>query len=230
MLERDHTEQQNTQEDSLHGDQVNPEHEGAHAEEVVEEESNAEGDVELTNLIRKIEKEKREWAEKLTKLEQQYDYLMGSTQSGAKGKASLADSLFSTTASPFIDQIMSCRLPSKFKMLEIPMYTGLGDPIEHLASFRAHTVLHTTPDEVACRAFPLTLAGGAREWIKTLPPRSIASFKSLAKNFVSQFMAGIVQKNSAQQLMTIKQGPQESLRSYLRRFNQERLAAESQSE
>jgi len=31
-------------------------------------------------------------------------------------------------------------------------------------------------------------------------------------------------------LMTIKQGPQESLRSYLLRFNQERLAAESQNE
>jgi hypothetical protein len=30
--------------------------------------------------------------------------------------------------------------------------------------------------------------------------------------------------------MSIKQGPQESLRSYSLRFNQERLAAESQSE
>jgi len=43
-------------------------------------------------------------------------------------------------------------------------------------------------------------------------------------------MAGIVRKKPAQQLMTIKQGPQESLRSYLLRFNQERLAAESQNE
>jgi hypothetical protein len=115
-------------------------------------------------------------------------------------------------------------------MPEIPVYTGLGDPIEHLASFRAHTVLHTTPDEVACRAFPLTLAGGAREWFRTLPPRSIPNFESLARKFASQFMAGIVQKKPAQQLMTIKQGPQESLRSYLLRFNQERLTAKSQSE
>jgi hypothetical protein len=43
-------------------------------------------------------------------------------------------------------------------------------------------------------------------------------------------MAGVVRKKPAQQLMTIKQGPQESLRSYLLRFNQERLAAETQNE
>jgi hypothetical protein len=35
-------------------------------------------------------------------------------------------------------------------MPEIPIYTGLGDLIEHLASFRSHIVLHATPDEVAC--------------------------------------------------------------------------------
>lgn len=155
---------------------------------------------------------------------------MGYTQAGAKGKALLADSLFSTTVSPFTDRIMSCQLPSKFKMPEIPVYTGLGDLIKHLASFRAHTVLHATPDEVACRAFPLILAGRAREWFRTLPPRSILNFEGLARKFASQFMDGIVQKKPVQQLMTIKQGPQKSLRSYLLRFNQERLAAESQND
>jgi hypothetical protein len=39
---------------------VNPEHEGGRAEEVIGEESSADGDVELTNLIRKNEKEKKE--------------------------------------------------------------------------------------------------------------------------------------------------------------------------
>jgi hypothetical protein len=75
---------------------------------VVDGERSADGDVELASLIRESEKEKKEWVEKLTKLQQQYDYLVGSTQSRAKGKASLADNLFSTTTSPFTDQIMSC--------------------------------------------------------------------------------------------------------------------------
>jgi hypothetical protein len=77
---------------------------------------------------------------------------------------------------------------------------------------------------------PLLWRGGAREWFKTLPPHSISDFEGFAKKFASQFMAGVVQKKPAQQLMTIKQGPRESLRSYLLRFNQERLAVESQSE
>jgi hypothetical protein len=209
---------------------MNLEREGGRSEKAVEGESESNSDAELANLTRKNEKVKKEWVEKLTKLEQQCDYLMGSTQAGAKGKALLADSLFSTTVSPFIDRIMSCQLPSKFKMPEIPVYMGLEDPIEHLASFRAHMVLHTTPDEVACQAFPLTLAGGSREWFRTLPPRSISNFESLARKFASQFMAGIFRKKPAQQLMTIKQGPQKSLRSYLLRFNQEGLAVESQNE
>jgi hypothetical protein len=97
-------------------------------------------------------------------------------------------------------------------------------------NFNFHIVLHATPDEVACWAFPLTLLGGAREWFRTLPSHSIMNFESLAKKFASQFVAGIVRKKPAQQLMTIRQGPQESLRSYLLRFNQKRLAAENQSE
>ncbi len=226
LQKRNHTEGQETQEEMSHSDRGNLERDGGHPERTVGDESETDSDVELANLT----KEGQKWAEKLAKLEQQCDYLMGSAQTGVKVKVSLTDSLFSTAVSPFTERIMSCQLPSKFKMPEIPVYTGLGDPIEHLASFRAHTELHTTPDEVACRAFPLTLAGGAREWFRTLPPRSIPNFESLARKFASQFMAGIVQKKPAQQLMTIKQGPQESLRSYLLRFNQERLTAKSQSE
>jgi hypothetical protein len=204
---RDRTERLKTQEDLPPCDQVNLEGEGGRAEQVFESEDESGSDAELVGLIGKNKKVKKEWAQKLTKLERQCYYLMGSTQTGAKGKALLTDGLFSTTVSPFTDHIMSCQLPSKFKMPEIPVYTGLGDPIEHLASFRAHVMLHATPDEVACRAFPLTLAGGAWEWFRTLPPHSVSNFEGLARKFASQFMAGIVRKKPAQQLMTIKQGP-----------------------
>jgi hypothetical protein len=230
LQKRDCTERQEIQEEMSQSDRGNLERDGGHPEGTVGDESETDSDIELADLTKKGEKVKKKWVEKLAKLEQQCDYLMGFAQTGVKGKALLTDSLFSTTVSPFTERIMSCQLPSKFKMPEIPVYTGLGDPIKHLASFRAHVALHATPDEVACRAFPLTLAGGAREWFRTLPPCLIANFESLAKKFASQFMAGIVRKKPAQQLMTIKQGPQESLRSYLLRFNQERLAAESQNE
>jgi hypothetical protein len=108
LQDRDQIEQQKTEEDFLRDGHVSARNEGRRVEEVVEGESSADGDVELASLIRESEKEKKEWVEKLTKLQQQYDYLVGSTQSRAKGKASLADNLFSTTTSPFTDQIMSC--------------------------------------------------------------------------------------------------------------------------
>jgi hypothetical protein len=66
--------------------------------------------------------------------------------------------------------------------------------------------------------------------VQNFAPRSVSSFENLARKFASQFMAGVVRNKPAQQLMTIKQGPQESLRSYLLRFNQERLATETQNE
>jgi hypothetical protein len=148
LQDRDRMEQQNTREDLPHDGHVNSRNAEKSVEEAIEGESSADGDYELANLIKENEKEKKEWADKLAKMEQQYDYLMGSTQSRARGKASLADSLFSTTTSPFTDRIVSCRLPNKFKIPEIPVYTGLGDPIEHLASFRAHIVLVFWPHSV----------------------------------------------------------------------------------
>jgi hypothetical protein len=51
------------------------------------------------------------------------------------------------------------RLPHKFKVPDIAVYIGLKDPIEHLDNFQAHMDLHGTPDEVACRAFPLPQLG-----------------------------------------------------------------------
>lgn len=147
---RDRTERQETPEDVPQGDPMNHEHDVGHPEEEVRDESESGGGAELANLMKKSEREKKKWVKKLTKLDQQCDYLMGSTQAGIKGKTLLTDCLFSTAVSPFTDHIMLCQLPSKFKMPEIPVYTGLGDPIEHLASFHAHVVLHATPDEVAC--------------------------------------------------------------------------------
>jgi hypothetical protein len=44
--------------------------------------------------------------------------------------------------------------------------------------------------------------------------------------FLTQFMAGIVRKKLVGSLMSLPQGPEESLKSFLMRFNQERLATE----
>jgi hypothetical protein len=123
--------------------------------------------------------------------------------------------------------VANTRLPEKFKVPEIPFYTGLKDPVEHLDNFLAHIDLHRTPQMVACQAFPLTLSGNARDWFKKLLPSSISNFDELRRMFLTQFMARTVRRKPYGSLMSLHQRPEESLRDFFMRFNQARLKAET---
>jgi hypothetical protein len=101
--------------------------------------------------------------------------------------------------------------------------------VEHLDNFLAHLDLHGTPDEVVCRAFPLTMVGSAQDWIRKLSPRSINNFDDLGRIFITQFMAGVMRKKPSGSLIYIRQGPKELLKDYLAHFNQEKLATESRT-
>ena len=74
-----------------------------------------------------------------------------------------------------------------------------------------------------CRAFAITLKGSALEWFNRLPPASVSSFKELFIAFVSHFIGARTYRKSSYHLLTVKQGPQENLRSYVKRFNLELL-------
>jgi hypothetical protein len=163
----------------------------------------------------------------ITRLEQRCNVLTAAIEQNDKGKASLVENLLQKTTSPFTDDVAYIRLPEKFKISEIPFYTSLEDPVEHLDNFRAHMDLHRTPEMVACRAFPLTLSGNARDWFRKLPPNSIRHFDDLGRMFLTQFMAGRVRRKPSGSLMSLHQGPEESLRNFFLRFNQARLEAET---
>jgi len=74
------------------------------------------------------------------------------------------------TGSPFTRRVANYRLPKKFKVPQILSYVRDEDPLDHFENFKAHLDLHRTLNEVACRAFPLTLSGNARDWFRMLPP------------------------------------------------------------
>ena len=80
-----------------------------------------------------------------------------------------------------------------------------------------------------CRAFAFTLKGSALAWFNRLPPASILSFKELFIAFVSYIGARMYRKPSYH-LLTVKQGPQENLRSYVQRFNSESLRVDIPNE
>jgi hypothetical protein len=75
----------------------------------------------------------------------------------------------------FSERIMRHPLPDKFEVSRISFYAGLMDSTKHLKTFRAHMALHGTSDEIACKAFPLTLTKNAREWFEGLPSNSVNS-------------------------------------------------------
>jgi len=125
---------------------------------------------------------------------------------------------------------MAIQLPEKFKIPTIQTYTGVEDPTEHLDNYKTHMDLQGTPQELACRAFPLTLSGSARDWFRRLPPNSIASFEDLERKFVTQFLVGCKRKKPSGQLMAMCQKEGESLKDYVIRFNQAKLTVDNPTE
>ena len=74
-----------------------------------------------------------------------------------------------------------------------------------------------------CRAFTTTLKGPVRVWFTKIPSNKISSFEELSKLFVNNFIEGQRHKRSLFSLLTIEQGENERLRSFITRFNREAL-------
>ena len=83
--------------------------------------------------------------------------------------------------------------------------------------------LHGYQDPIRCRAFTITLNGQALAWFNRLLPSSISSFIELSIAFIAHFIGAGTYRKPSYHLMTIKQSSQESLRSYVQRFNVESL-------
>jgi hypothetical protein len=121
-------------------------------------------------------------------------------------------------------------LLGKFKDPQVDKYNKSGDHSNHIEGFCTHLALHGTPDKIACRAFPLTLKGVAKEWFGNLKPQSIDSFDMLGCQFLNQFLAIRRRKKNPAYLLSLVQRKAKSLKDYLQRFNQEKLTVESPDE
>src|SRR3954462_12325437 len=104
-------------------------------------------------------------------------------------------------------------------MPQLEKYDGSGDPDDHIQSYRTSMKLHGATDPLLCLAFPMTLKKAAREWYNNLSTGSINSFRDLSRSFRNQFAASKRRKKNPAQLLTIIQKEDETLRSYVNRFN-----------
>ena len=141
-----------------------------------------------------------------------------------KGRATdTMDTLVQQTESPFTAEVLRYPLPAKFRMPQVEAFDGVKDPVDHLNTYKNQMELHRYQDLVRCRAFATTLKGPAMAWFNRIPPSTISSFRELSIAFVSHFIGARTYRKPSYHLLTIKQGSQESLKSYVQRFNTESL-------
>ena len=133
------------------------------------------------------------------------------------------DDLINRTDSPFTTSVNSFPLPHKFHMPQIDSYDRVKDLLDHLEAFETLIHLQGVADEIMCRAFPMTLKGATRIWFSRLTLNYISTFKELSAQFIAHFIWGHRNKKSTVCLMSIRQRKDETLRSYISRFNKEAL-------
>ena len=136
------------------------------------------------------------------------------------------EDLVHRTNSPFTVSINGHPLPPKFKMPSLNSYDEARDLFDHIATFKTILHLQGVPDEIMCRAFPTTVKGPAQVWFSKIPPNLVSSFEELSKLFVNNFIRGQRHKRSSSSLLTIEQGENESLRSFITHFNKQALTVD----
>ena len=125
---------------------------------------------------------------------------------------------------PFTASIISFPLLPKFHMSQVESYNGSKDLPDYLESFKTMMHLQGVADEIMCRAFPTTLKGSTKIWFSRLILNSISTFKELSAQFATHFIGGQRYKKSTACLMNIRQQKDETMRSYITRFNKEALS------
>ena len=160
------------------------------------------------------------WEQRFKGIQQELSHM----KEVVKGRAQDSmDTLVQETESPFTVEVLHFPLPAKFRMPQIEAFDGAKDPVDHLNTYKNQMELHEYQDPVRCRAFAITLKGPTLAWFNRLPPSSVSSFRVLSISFVYDFIGERTYRKSGYHLLTIKQSPQESLRSYVQRFNAESL-------
>ncbi|XP_057465061.1 uncharacterized protein LOC130754826 [Actinidia eriantha] len=102
--------------------------------------------------------------------------------------------------------------------------------MDHLDSYKSLMSFQGCLDEVMCKAFSATLKGLARSWFRKLSPETIDSFGDLSQLFVANFMSCKNWQKNASHLFTVHQKETESLKDYVKRFNQTVLEVEDPSD
>lgn len=102
--------------------------------------------------------------------------------------------------SPFSRHIMETPNPGKIKIPMIEHYSGITDPTNHLAAYKAQMTVQMFCESTWCRYFPTTLKGLALNWFTSFPSGIIISLSAL---FSQYFIAAKRHKKTNMHLMSV---------------------------
>ena len=71
------------------------------------------------------------------------------------------------------------------------------------------------------RCFVVTLSGTTKKWIRQIEPETVNSWVQLFVTFMRQFQEARKYATPISRLANIKQGPNEMLKAYIKRFDDE---------
>ncbi|GAU10194.1 hypothetical protein TSUD_418670, partial [Trifolium subterraneum] len=129
---------------------------------------------------------------------------------------------------PLSRRIMDIPLPRGLeKPPTLDKYDGTTDPDEHVQSVETALDYRNLRGSIKCKLFPLSLTRGASTWWRNLPPGSIDSWEELCRMFTAHFTTSRRHPKTVASLKAIVQGPEESLRNYIERFNKVSVEVEA---
>ncbi|KAH9715068.1 hypothetical protein KPL71_020894 [Citrus sinensis] len=120
--------------------------------------------------------------------------------------------------SPLAAEIMRAVIPRDFRLPDL-RYLGRTNPLVHIERFNDITGVQGLSQSQRCRVFPLSLEGRAREWYRKLPRGSIKTFEQMCQEFAEQFSEAMAPEDDMMELKSMKQGEQETLREFIKRFH-----------
>ncbi|KAL2542255.1 Uncharacterized protein Adt_03233 [Abeliophyllum distichum] len=112
---------------------------------------------------------------------------------------------------PFSEGIRNAPIPNEFRVPKITPYTGKGDPLDHVNTYKMEMSLRGATPALKCRAFHLTLSGGAKRWYNKLAAGSIRNWPDLKRTFINYFSSGRPASAPVQRLHDIRQAESEPL-------------------
>ncbi|GAA0187064.1 hypothetical protein LIER_34352 [Lithospermum erythrorhizon] len=96
-----------------------------------------------------------------------------------------------TTRMSFSDRFDALKLPPGFKLPQLELYDGTGDPIKHLKAYISHMRITSNNLDVYAKVFPNSLTRKARDWYMALPMKKIDTYQQTADAFVAKFATAI---------------------------------------